>query len=284
MPQNKIQLIYLPKQYGGRIEAHTFKAVCTARTNSDTSGWLIAHKRLDTEGDQRNDMITSIIKAYMGKTPVIVKIQEPGRAYEREARVMRLLGEHNIPNTIQHICDFTCKDNILAWKKPFTIPRPFCEGKGEHDIHLIVMEYIEHTLRDELRKRILPTPIIKNIIKQLMYLVLQLWYQIKMTHGDLFDGNFLLDIGEQKTNTYTIGSHIRQVDTLGYEPILIDFQMASISIYKNNKHTFGEVVLDQPLRIMYLFGHYLPDYDIINNKLQNVKNLTQLLNIIDTLL
>jgi len=284
MPPAKIQLIYLPKQYGGRINAHTFRAICTAKPHGDTSGWLIAKKRLETEGDHRNDMITSIIKAYMGEVPVIVKIQEPGRAYEKETKVMRLLSENNIPNTIQHICDFTCKDDIIKWKEPFTVPKPFCRGDGIDDIHIIVMEYIQHNLRDELQKRILPQPVIKNIIKQLMFLVLQLWYQFKMTHGDLYDGNFLLDIGEPKINTYTIGTHIKHINTLGYEPILIDFQMAGISIYKNNKYTFDEVILAQPLRIMSLFGRYLSDYNNINNKLQAVKTLEQLLDVIDTLL
>lgn len=177
-------------------------------------------------------------------------------------------------------------------EKPFNVPKPFCRGQGIDTIHIIVMEYIEHNLRDELRKRILPESVIKNIIKQLMFLVLQLWYQLKMTHGDLNDGNFLLDIGSPKINTYKIGSHIRHVNTLGYESILIDFQMAGISIYKNNKYTFSEVILLQPLRILllqplrilFLFGHYLTDYNIINNALQNVKTLNQLLNVIDTLL
>lgn len=277
-----IQLIYLPKQHGGRINADTFRAICSARTNTNTSAWLIGTERLNTPGSNQNDNVTSIIKSIMNGTPVIVKIQEPGRAYVRETHIMRLLSENNIPNIIHHICDFSCKDDIIRWKEPIVIPQPLCNGSGQNNIHLIVMEYIEHNLMNELRKRILPEHIIKNTIKQLMYLVLQLWYQFKITHGDLYAGNILLDIGTPKINTYTIGKYTRHVDTLGYEPILIDFQMAAIYPLKNSAFTFSEIILLQPLLIMKLFGYFVPNNNEIREELEAAKTLKQLLTIIDT--
>lgn len=269
---NKIQLIYLPKQYGGRINAHTFRAICSSLTDTNTCAWLI--------GTEQND-ITSIIISKMNGNPVIVKIQETGRLYNRETHIMRLLSANNIPNIISHICDFSCKDDIIRWKQPIVIPEPLCNGSGHNDIHIIVMEYIEHNLLNELRKRTLPENIVKNIIKQLMYLVLQLWYQFKITHGDLKEGNILLDIGTPKINTYTIGKYTRHVNTLGYEPILIDFHMATIYNIKNTAFTFNEFILLQPLLIMKLFGYFVPNKNEIREELESAKTLKRLLTIID---
>lgn len=278
----KIQLIYLPKQYGGRINAHTFRAICSARTDSNTSAWLMGTERINTEGSEYNDNVTSIIKSKMNGSPVIVKIQEPGRPYNRETQIMRLLSENNIPNIIQHICDFSCKDDIFRWKEPIVTPQPLCNGSGQNDIHIIVMEYIEHNLIKELYRRTLPEQVVKNIIKQLMYLVLQLWYTFRITHGDLKEGNILLDIGTAKTNTYTIGKYTRHVNTLGYEPILIDFQVAAIHNYRNTSFTFNDFILEQPLIIMRLFGSYIPNKREIEQQLESAKTLKQLLDVIDT--
>lgn len=278
----KIQLVYLPKQYGGRINANTFRAICSVRTDSNTSAWLMATERISTPGSENNENLTSIIKGQMNNTPVIVKIQEPGIFYDKETYIMRLVNEKKIPNTIQHICDFSCKDDIIHWKQPNEIPEPLCNGSGQNDMHIIVMEYIEYNFKMELRKKILPEKIIKNTIKQLMYLVLQLWYTSKITHGDLNEGNILLDIGTPKTNIYTIGKYTRRVDTLGYEPILIDFQMATIYKYRNTSYTFNEIILAQPVRIMNLFGNYVPNRHEIRQKLESAKTLKELLTVIDT--
>jgi serine/threonine protein kinase len=261
----KIQLVYLPKQYGSRNYANTFMALCSNSTESNTSALL--------------HMPTNEFNYDM---PIIVKIQDCERLYNRELCVMQLLREHNIPNTIHHISHFSCKDDIVQWKEPTIIPEPVCNGSGQNDIHIIVMKYIEHNFRKELRKCILPEKIIKNTIKQLMYLVLQLWYTCKIIHGDLNGGNVLLDIGTPKTNTYTIGKYIRRVDTLGYEPILIDFQKANILTFRNTAHTFNEFILIQPARIFYLFGYYVSNRHEIREKLESAKTLKELLTVIDS--
>jgi serine/threonine protein kinase len=145
------------------------------------------------------------------------------------------------------------------------------------------MEYIEHNLKNELRKRILPENIIKNIAKQLMYVVLQLWYQFKITHGDLHEGNILLDISESKVNTYKIGRYTRRLNTLGYEPILIDFQFASIYKYKNTNYTFNELIQRQTLYIMELFRYYISNFQQIYNNIAGTKTLEELLAVIDAI-
>lgn len=273
MPQTKIQLIYLPKQYDGRINAHTFRANCTAKHDC----WLILPDNINLSDRQ-----------------FIIKIQESDRRADREIYIMKLLKEHNISNTIPHIYSFSCKDDTLLQNDSLTelahhmttlLPnnnlRPFYSDQG---ITLFFMKYIDHNLRQELRKHILPEHIVKNILKQLVYLVLQLWYQFGIIHGDLNDGNIMLDIDSPKINTYTIGPHIRHINTLGYEPILIDFQWAIIYRDVNESYVIDDIVINEAFRCIELYRHYISNYMEIYNRCKTVKTLEELLNVFDTLL
>ena len=71
-------------------------------------------------------------------------------------------------------------------------------------------------------------PVYRSILKQLGFALANLHIGLKMTHGDIGSGNLMLEITESsRTIQYTIGGQVFAVDTLGYEPILIDFQRSA---------------------------------------------------------
>jgi hypothetical protein len=114
---------------------------------------------------------------------------------------------------------FKCKNDLINWKQPVTQPKQFCSGKTDLT-SVFVMEHIPHNLIEYAISH--PTPK-APILKQIGFALLNLQVQWGLTHGDIASGNIMLDIGDPKTITYTIGGPIH-VDTQGYEVVFIDFQ------------------------------------------------------------
>ena len=160
--------------------------------------------------------------------PVVIKLQEVSRLSEKEATIATLLSGRDTPNVAAPICGFKCKNDLIEWKQPLAkgVTKQFCSGKTDMT-SVFVMEYIHHNLIDFLssdRSGSISTPIYISILKQLGFALANLHINLKITHGDIGSGNMMLELAEPRTIRYTINGMDYDVDTFGYEPILIDFQ------------------------------------------------------------
>lgn len=220
-----ISLHHLPKMGGARLrDSHTFRASCDAADKNKATAWLQATETLKAPDDAAYDAFVHVMTGLMDeKTPVVIKLQSVGRLSEREAALASFFRSHDVPNVASPICEFKCRHNILHWRTPIKMKMPLCSG-GDELLSVFVMEWIPHNLIDYLRENPVSNEAFLAIIKQLGYILVMLHYTYGLTHGDIGSGNLMLDIGEPKRNVYKFGKVTRTVDTLGYEPILIDFQ------------------------------------------------------------
>ena len=222
-----VYLTYLPKHGRGRTTVQTFRASCAAGDKTGATAWLIATETLKSPDDAAYDAFVHVVKGLLRDNPVVIKLQEVGRLSEREARIAAVLSRHAPPNVVVPICEFKCKNDFIEWKRPLTTAKQFCSGKTD-TTSVFVMEYIPHNLIEFLSVTPVAAPVYRSILKQLGFALANLHSGLKMTHGDIGSGNLMLEITEEpRTIQYTIGSQVFAVDTLGYEPILIDFQRSA---------------------------------------------------------
>jgi hypothetical protein len=196
-------LSHLPKHGDGRMKhIQTFRASCSVADKS--IAWLATEYTPNVH-------------------PVVVKLQEVSRLSEKEAQIAALLSKYDPPNVVYPICEFKCKNDAIDWKQPITTPKQFCSGYTDMT-SVFVMEYIPFNLIDYLTTNDVAPAVMTSILKQFGFALLNLYVNLKMTHGDIGSGNIMLDISQPRTLSYTINGQTHTVDTLGYEPILIDFQ------------------------------------------------------------
>jgi serine/threonine protein kinase len=129
---------------------------------------------------------------------------------------------------VAHVYDFACKFDQLVWIKPIHNPRAFCDPEGL-TLHIIVMEYINNALDIFLESASYSDIILKSIVQQLGFILLDIHINHGISHNDLNRGNILLNVGNPETLTYTFGDIVRSVNTEGHLVVLIDFQRSSLA-------------------------------------------------------
>jgi tRNA A-37 threonylcarbamoyl transferase component Bud32 len=222
-----VYLTHLPKHGRGRTTSQTFRASCAAGDKTGATAWLTATETLKGPDDAAYDAFVHVMKGLLRDNPVVIKLQEVGRLSEREARIATVLSRHAPPNVVVPICEFKCKNDFIEWKQPLTSAKQFCSGKTD-TTSVFVMEYIPHNLIEFLSVTPVTAPVYRSILKQLGFALANLHSSLKMTHGDIGSGNLMLEITDSaRIIQYTIGGQVFAVDTLGYEPILIDFQRSA---------------------------------------------------------
>lgn len=202
----------------------TFRASCAAGDKTGATAWLIATETLKGPDEAAYDAFVHVMKGLLHRSPVVIKLQDVGHLSEREARIAALLTRHAPPNVIVPICEFKCKNDLIEWKRPLTSAKQFCSGNTD-TTSVFVMEYIPHNLIEFLSTTSVTASVYRSILKQLGFALANLHVGLKITHGDIGSGNLMIKITEPpRTIHYTINGEVYSVDTLGYEPILIDFQ------------------------------------------------------------
>jgi hypothetical protein len=213
-------LQYLPKQGGGRLKnVMTFRATCDFADKTVATAWLEATGTLKGPEEAAYDQFVHVTKGLMKEQDVVIKLQGVSRLSEKEAQLAIRFRDNLPPNVVVPICEFKCKNDLITWRQPVTQPKQFCSGKTDLT-SVFVMEHIPHNLIEYAMTHPLPRG---TILKQIGFALLNLQVQWGITHGDIASGNIMLDIGDPKTITYTIGGPIH-VDTQGYEVVFIDFQ------------------------------------------------------------
>jgi serine/threonine protein kinase len=243
--QNKpiIYLQYLKKNGGGRIEnLITLKPVCSPE---EAHAKLIATHSLKTPYEA--DDFVHVLKSKIMDKEVIVKVQEAGRMLNMELSIQRKI--NNLPNIVKYVCDFSCKFDQLIWTKPISKPRTFCDTEGK-SLHIIVMEYINNSLDTFLESETYTDKIVISIVKQLGFTLLDLHVNYGISHNDLNRGNILLHVGNPEIITYTIDGFTRNVDTLGYLVVLIDFQRSSF-VDTINEYEFRVIQAADEISLAY---------------------------------
>ena len=283
MPRS-LYLKRMKKQRGGRIkDMETYKVICgSSDIKMNADAWMIAKRSLKTPEDVQYDAFTHVLESSMKNTPIVVKIQNEGVFSKKETDILSLLTNKKQNNIIGMICKFTCKDDILRWTENTKEGTQFCKG-GNDTIHIIAMEYISNTIED-IRYLNNSEDVVTNVLKQILYALMEMNISNAVMHGDLHIGNILIDIDEPEEKIYIIANKRIRLKTFGYHPILLDFQMGSIG---NITEIKGNILraIDEIQSILYRLSKGLPEYhddikDLIDN-LYTCKSFGQLLETID---
>lgn len=292
--RNKVYLQYLKKQKGGRIPNLTsFQTVCSPEKAHAS---LIGLKSIKSPYESDDFIQVVLSKTKESESPLIVKIQEPGKFLTNELNVQKILKDQN--NVIKYICDFPCLFNKVVWNNKIEKPTTFCDESGEL-MHVIVMEYINNDLAKLFETTEIPNNIFKSIVKQVGFSILEIHLNHFISHNDMNRGNLLIDIDSPKELTYKIGDFTKTINTFGYEFILIDFQRANIlsidsSNNSSNNNMFGEsnilfqLANDEISLAFELMSKWIKNIEqknilkLLVNSVIKTTNISELINIIDS--
>lgn len=213
----------LSKQKGGRIhDMETYHITCEQSPKEHTLSWLQAKTSLKIPSEAMYDEFVHVLQSTIKDRNIVVKIQTPGIMVSKEIQILNFFKIHSTPNIVPYICSFSCKDTISSWESSVHETREFCQG-GPDTVALILLDYIPNSI-SELLKKDLTNEQFYSIIKQLGFVYIHTYTEYGFIHGDIHCGNILVDIDTPKTIHYRINDKDYTVETLGYEPMLLDFQ------------------------------------------------------------
>jgi serine/threonine protein kinase len=216
-------LKYLKKQKGGRLSnVATYKAYCQAQKNVRPDGWLTVNKTLKLP--ESSDIFGHVALANMRGNTVIIKVfRERDIMLRKEKSMLRFFTERNTNNIVKYICDVGCKDSHVKWENNINLPTSICNGSD--DLHFVIMEYIHKgDLEEYLNGNMISLSILKSILKQICFGLLHIYFNYRIVHGDLHRGNILISKQHApETLTYTFGKTNISIETLGVQPVFIDF-------------------------------------------------------------
>lgn len=279
-----IYLSLMKKQRGGRLKnIETYRATCDSADKKVSTGWLIAKRSIKTPDEAQYDEFVHLLLSVMNATDVVVKLQPANSVYSRkENKILQYLGARKQNNMIGIICQFECNDNLLRWNTEIRSPSQFCAG-GNDTLMLTVMEYVPITLPDVLKY---DTNIVRNVIQQISYAIIEMNITNAVSHGDLNSGNILIDKGQPTIKKYNIGGNMIEFQTMGYEPVFIDFQMGTIGDTKARKVNFTNTQDDLGI-VFHMLGNNMTSYKSylhgISLQFQDCTNLLQIIKIIQNI-
>jgi len=217
-------LKYLKKQKGGRLSnVATYKAYCHANKNVRPDGWLTVNKTLKLP--ESSDIFGHVALANMqGKTVIIKVFRERDIMLRKEKSMLRFFTQKKTHNIVKYICDVSCKDSHVKWESNINLPTSISTD-GSDDLHFLIMEYIHKgDLEEYLNGNRVSLSILKSILKQICFGLLHIYFNYRIVHGDLHRGNILISKQHaSETLTYAFGKTNITVDTLGVQPVFIDF-------------------------------------------------------------
>jgi serine/threonine protein kinase len=276
-----LHLALCAKKGGSRNELlTTFKSVCSPKE---------AHAKLlgttSLKSPDEADEFVHVVKSLVESNPVIVKVQEYGRMLIMELAIQKRLATH--PNVVHYVCDFECKFNPIIWTKPLEKPHTFCDAEGTK-YHLIIMEYINHSLHSFLEgSSDITVPILTSLVKQMGFTLLDIHLNYGISHNDLNRGNILLHIDEPETITYTFEDICKSVDTFGHRVVLIDFQRSSLVDDVDDEYDYKIVQAADEISLAYeLMKKWStsPAYkSALHMLMMNIMNMRSLYEIIDAI-
>lgn len=274
-----ILLQHLPKSKGGRIpNLTTFKIACT---QEDTHAKLVGLKSLKSPEETDDFVHVVLTKLETNPTPLVAKLQEPGRLLSMELNIQKKLQHQN--NVIRYICEFSCRFDSVIWKTPLRAPERMCVEKGTL-YHMILMEHIPMDLANFLETHQYDAAILQSLIVQVGLSLMEIHIRHGIRHNAIHRGNVLLDIDTPKEIVYTIGEFSRTVPTYGYEVVWIDFQRGNILDIEDGG-TMCQLASDEVSLALELMRKWVkPEYkDDLQTRMRNVMmghTITELLDAI----
>ncbi len=161
----------------------------------------------------------------MKEKTVVVKVHLEGSlpAVRELLAISILQGTKFEQNTVRHVCDFVCMDDMTRWMKPVSNQVNFCNG-GSHKLHFFVMEYIrDGDVEKFFQRKDITIDLIQSMFLQTFLAVVELGCMFKLSHSDLNSGNILVTTTDKKRLKYVVFDKVYKIGTCGFVPILIDF-------------------------------------------------------------
>lgn len=219
------------------------------KKNLPTHSWLIGKKPIAVKKPK-----IKVIKSLLNNKDFIVKIEKIGEF--RDKKIDEINNEvewskklNGRTNFVNFVCNFLCNDQITKYKEDIK-DIYFCDGKEE--VSIIIMEYINgntiisssNNLLSKLNKKAL-----KNFIKRTYYAIIQAYLDLDFLHNDLNGVNIMIRKTNDISQKYKIGKKLYEIETYGYEPIIIDFERSDKG-YKNNQNLIEDITnLDYSIRV-----------------------------------
>lgn len=233
-----LQLMYLPKQKGGRLEnVSTFRAYCKEKLEKSdgATSWIKVTKTIKLP--ESDDLFGHVALAQMedmgNMTDIVVKVYDNGDfMLEKEKTILTTLNKYGFQNVIRLICTFDCDKEIkIIWYDEIVKKRVLCTSTGKYKLSFLVMEYIPNgNIQEFMKNNTMTNNKFKSYVKQACLFLLEIHHRLRIHHGDIHSGNILVDLcEEQKVCSYRISNKRFDIMTHGVMPIFIDFGRASRS-------------------------------------------------------
>jgi serine/threonine protein kinase len=223
----------LKKQKAGRLQnIKTFKTFCKENKKFIPTAWLKVSKTIKLP--ESNVIFGHVAIGQLNSNQVVVKVyKEKDNMLQVELAILKTLKQNKIQNIINVICHFGCShENQLIWNDNISQVRPICSSPvGANDkLHFVIFEYIRFGNIDEyFSKNSLQNNIYIVFVKQSIFCLLEIYDRFKIHHGDIHGVNIMIDFDDPKVNEYTICDKVFKINTLGCEPVFIDFGRANRS-------------------------------------------------------
>lgn len=202
-------------------------------------------------------------------TPVVVKIYDKHKLFLwNNERIFKKI--YNYRNNVKLICDFSCDDEtdeyIIKLKK-YLSKCNITDDLG----HIFIYEYISYGNIYSFFTKNKDIRIIKNIILQIVCLMIQLGEKYGICHGEIYSGNILIQSINEKTIEYQIDDETFTIETYGVMPKVTDYGrsrlMEKVPVY---------MILQYVIDTLCLINKYIKDapfkkniYDICVSNIDN---------------
>jgi serine/threonine protein kinase len=184
-----------------------FVLPCKDKVNNGDVQWLEVKRRLSEKADVLEAVLSS-------RKAVVVKYGDPA-TIEHEYSVSSDL--QNEPNFMKYYCSFTCRDSAEFRNRLW-----LCDGHGELK-GFAVMPHYELGSVGEYPWKKSEIMILKNVLLQAAFAILQAHSTTGFSHGDMHLDNLLM----RKTKKTVIPYDAGDVKLLGVYAVISDFDLSS---------------------------------------------------------
>lgn len=218
------------------------------KKNLPTHIWLMGKSPINVKKPK-----VKIIKSLLKNQEFVVKIEKIGEFRNPKLKTIKNEVEWSKKmsgrtNFIKFVCNFLCNDKIEKYDANFN-NKPFCDG--DEEISIMIIEYIDgNTIIDSNNNLLskLNSEQLKSFIKRLYYCIIQAFFDLDFLHSDLNGVNIMIRKTNEELQRYKIKNKIYEIETSGYEPVIIDFGRSNKG-FKNVNNLLDEIkLIDSSLR------------------------------------
>jgi hypothetical protein len=249
-----------------------YKINCPTERNKNyfipTRDWLIPTAELITIDNKSRGLI--IVSNLLKKKEIIVKVTK-GRN-DKLLEYPELLND--MPNMATTYCSFSCADDFD--KNKIIANKEFCKNKESRSI--VTLELIKYYREGSLNNiKQISYETYKNIVKQLLFAQLNIFYKEGFTHNDVHLGNIL--VYTHKDDTELKYTNINKTIITQKEYKLVDYDKIQSFKVKDMFNTLNDMNIEPSKKIKSNNYNTYYIHSLLSNILQTIDIPLKLLKI-----